>query len=69
VEDGGETKSEDGSGHTERAHTVLDDKVGAEFEEKNAGRETGSGATSKGGRASNGVVHLFYEMAMRMGRW
>jgi hypothetical protein len=35
VEDGGETESKgNGDGETKRAHTALDDEVGAEFREK-----------------------------------
>ncbi len=39
VEDGSETEGQGGGGgETEEAHTALDDEVGAEFREKNAGR-------------------------------
>jgi hypothetical protein len=34
VEGGGDDKSEGDGGETKRAHTALDDEVGAEFEEK-----------------------------------
>jgi hypothetical protein len=50
VEDGGETEG-DGDGEAERAHTALDDEVGAEFREKNAGMD-GLGVTLADGVAS-----------------
>jgi hypothetical protein len=49
VEDGGETEG-DGDGEAERAHTALDDEVGAEFREKKCGN--GWVGRNFGGRGS-----------------
>jgi hypothetical protein len=51
VEGGGETEGEgNGDGEAERAHTALDDEVGAEFREKWSRRAAtlGHRAASKG---------------------
>ena len=60
VEEGGETKGEDGGDEAERAHTPLDDEVEAEFAEK-FGAVEAEWARRRGRSASKGGKLSIYE--------